>query len=81
MPLIKSQLVRLIASDTGLSQKKSSKMLNLLLGALTDSLAKDNNIKIAGFGKFYSSAIKNNYIYLLSSFIPFKQSILICHIR
>ena len=53
MPLIKSQLVRLIASDTGLSQKKSSKMLNLLLEALTDSLAKDNNIKIAGFGKLY----------------------------
>ena len=53
MPLIKSQLVRLIASDTGLSQKKSSKTLNVFLQALTDSLAKGNNIKIAGFGKLY----------------------------
>ena len=51
--LSKSQLIRLIAADTGLSQKKSFNIVNVLLGIITTSLSKGEIVSIRGFGKFY----------------------------
>ena len=53
MSLTKVQLVRLIASDTGFTQKKSSEILKVLLHNLTQAIAKGYSVKIRGFGKFY----------------------------
>ena len=53
MPSRIAQLVRLIATDTGLSQKKSSQILKVLLDSLTETLAKGDSVRIRGFGKFY----------------------------
>ena len=53
MPLIKSQLVRSIASNTGFSQKKSFEILKVLLDSLIETLAKGDSVRIRGFGKFY----------------------------
>ena len=53
MSLIKAQLVRLIATDTGLTQKKSAEALKVLLDALTESLRRGDSVRISGFGKFY----------------------------
>ena len=53
MSLTKVQLVRLIASDTGFTQKKSSEILKVLLHNLTQAIAKGDRVKIRGFGKFY----------------------------
>jgi len=53
MPLLKAQLVRSIAIDTGFTQKKASAILKVLLDSLTGTLAKDDSVRIKGFGKFY----------------------------
>ena len=53
MPLTKTQLARLIAADTGLSQKKSAKILNVLIDILKHALASGDSVRIRGFGKFY----------------------------
>ena len=53
MPLIKAQLVRSIATDTGFSQKKSFEILKVLLDSLIETLAKGDSVRIRGFGKFY----------------------------
>ena len=53
MPLTLTHLVRLIAKDTGLSQKKSSEILKVLLDILTETLAKSDSVRISSFGKFY----------------------------
>jgi nucleoid DNA-binding protein len=53
MSLTIAQLVRLIATDTGLSQKKSSETLKVLLNTLTETLEKSDIVRIRGFGKFY----------------------------
>jgi nucleoid DNA-binding protein len=53
MPLTKTQLARLIAADTGLSQKKSAKILNVLIDIIKHALARGDSVQIRGFGKFY----------------------------
>jgi len=53
MPLATVQLVKLIAADTGLSQKKSSEILRILLNTLTDTLANDGSVRIWGLGKLF----------------------------
>ncbi|UCE93218.1 MAG: HU family DNA-binding protein, partial [Flavobacteriaceae bacterium] len=39
--------------DTGLSQKKSFNIVNVLLDIITTSLSKEEIVSIRGFGKFY----------------------------
>ena len=53
MSLRKSQFIRLIATDTGLTQKKSAEALKVLLETLTESLRNGDSVRIRGFGKFY----------------------------
>lgn len=47
------QLARLISTDTGLSLKKSSEILKVLLDTLTAASAMGDSVRIRGFGKFY----------------------------
>ena len=53
MPLTTVQLVKSIATDTGLSQKKSSEILKTLLNSLTDTLSNGGSVRIRGFGKLF----------------------------
>ena len=62
MPLTKTQLAKLIAADTGLSQKKSAKILNVLIDILKNALASGDSVRIRGFGKFYLKYQKKRII-------------------
>ena len=62
MSLTIAQLVRLIATDTGLSQKKSSEIFKVLLDTLTETIANGDSVRIRGFGKFYLSYQKERKI-------------------
>jgi nucleoid DNA-binding protein len=53
MSLRKAQLVSFIATDTGLTQKKSAEALRVLLDILIESLRSGDSVKIRGFGKFH----------------------------
>ena len=53
MSLTKSKLIRLIAADTGFSQKKLANIFNVMLDILTETFAKEDRISIRGFGKLY----------------------------
>ena len=53
MPLTKTQLIKLIATDTGFTKKKSSEVLNVMLDTLMETLINGNSITIRAFGKFY----------------------------
>ena len=53
MSLTKSKLIRIIATDTGFSQKKLANIFNVMLDILTATFAKEDIISIRGFGKFY----------------------------
>jgi len=54
MSLTKTQLIKNIASDTGLIQKKSREILTVMLDIFIAALAIGDIISIRGFGKFYS---------------------------
>jgi nucleoid DNA-binding protein len=62
MPLRKTQLARLIAADTGLSQKKAAEILNILIDILKHALVSGSNVQIRGFGKFYLKYQKERII-------------------
>ena len=62
MSLTKAQLVKAIASDTRLSQKKTSVILTVLLDILTSTMAKGDCISIRGFGKFHVKYIRQRKI-------------------
>ena len=53
MTLIKAQLIKTIASETGFSQRKISEIYSVLINILTAKLANGDIISISGFGKFY----------------------------
>ena len=53
MSLTKSKLIRLIATDTGFSQKKLANIFSVMLDILTATFAKGDIISIRGFGKLY----------------------------
>jgi len=55
MSLTKTQLIKAIASETRLSQKKASEIYSVLMDILTAKLSKGDIISIRGFGKFYVS--------------------------
>ena len=48
----KSQLVDAVASDSGLSKADSARALDSVLGTVTKSLKKGDEVSITGFGKF-----------------------------
>ncbi len=58
MSVNKTRIVSTIAELTGLSKNRSSKALTAVIGAMTDSLAAGEDVKIAGFGKFYLQTLK-----------------------
>ncbi len=53
MNVNKFQLAKSIADDTGLTQKSSVQILDLLLNILIQTLPSGETIRIRGFGKFY----------------------------
>jgi nucleoid DNA-binding protein len=62
MPLRKTQLAKLIAADTGLSQKTSAEILNILFDILKHALVSGDSVQIRGFGKFYLKYQKERII-------------------
>ena len=55
MRLTKRQLVKLMAADTGLSQRKSSQVLESLLSIITNTIAAGEDIYLKGFGRLFPS--------------------------
>jgi DNA-binding protein HU-beta len=48
----KSQLIEAVASDSGLTKADSSRAIESLLGTVTKTLKKGDEVAITGFGKF-----------------------------
>ena len=48
----KSQLIDAVASDSGLSKVDSARAIDSLLGTITKTLKKGDEVSITGFGKF-----------------------------
>jgi nucleoid DNA-binding protein len=62
MALTEAKLVRLIAKDTKLSQKKSSEIVKVLISNLIETLAMGDSVSIRRFGKFYLKYRKERII-------------------
>lgn len=54
--MTKADLISAIASETGFSKKDSETALGSVLGAITNSLQKGNEVRLVGFGTFKVSA-------------------------
>jgi DNA-binding protein HU-beta len=48
----KSQLIEAVAADSGLTKADTARALDSLLGTITKSLKKGDEVSITGFGKF-----------------------------
>jgi DNA-binding protein HU-beta len=48
----KSQLIEAVAADSGLSKADSTRAIDSLLGTVTKTLKKGDEVAITGFGKF-----------------------------
>jgi DNA-binding protein HU-beta len=48
----KSQLIEAVAADSGLTKADSARALESLIGTVTKSLKKGDEVSITGFGKF-----------------------------
>ncbi|HEY2141474.1 MAG TPA: HU family DNA-binding protein [Solirubrobacteraceae bacterium] len=48
----KSQLIEAVAADSGLSKTESTRAIESLLGTVTKTLKKGDEVIITGFGKF-----------------------------
>ena len=48
----KAQLVELIANKTGTSKRQSEECIDLVIGAITKSVAKGEKVTLVGFGTF-----------------------------
>ncbi|MDP4839970.1 MAG: HU family DNA-binding protein [Alphaproteobacteria bacterium] len=50
--MTKADLISAIANETGFSKKDSETALGSILGAITTSLQKGNEVRLVGFGTF-----------------------------
>ncbi|NCP61639.1 MAG: HU family DNA-binding protein [Alphaproteobacteria bacterium] len=50
--MTKADLISAIANETGFSKKDSETALGSILGAITNSLQKGNEVRLVGFGTF-----------------------------
>lgn len=48
----KSQLIEAVASDSGLTKADSARAVDSLIGVVTKTLKKGDEVSITGFGKF-----------------------------
>ena len=48
----KAELVELIANKTGTSKRQSEECIDLVIGAITKSVAKGEKVTLVGFGTF-----------------------------
>jgi DNA-binding protein HU-beta len=48
----KSQLIEAVASDSGLTKADSARAVDSLIGTITKTLKKGDEVSITGFGKF-----------------------------
>ena len=51
----KTQLIDAVAADSGLSKTDSSRAVESLIGTVTKTLKKGDEVSITGFGKFSTS--------------------------
>lgn len=58
MSVNKTRIALAIADQTGMSRNRSSKAMAAIIEAITVSLAAGEDVKIAGFGKFYPQILK-----------------------
>ena len=50
--MVKSQLVEVLAAKCGITSGESERYLNSLIGIIYETTAKDEEVKISGFGTF-----------------------------
>lgn len=48
----KAELIAIGAEKAGLSKKDTEKVMNAILGAITEALAKGDKVQLVGFGAF-----------------------------
>ncbi len=58
MSVNKTSIAATIAAQTGLSKNRASNAVTAIIEAIASSLASGEEVKIAGFGKFYPQALK-----------------------
>ena len=56
--MTKADLIDKVASDTGLTKADSSRALESMLGAIKNTLKKNNKVSLVGFGTFSVSKRK-----------------------
>lgn len=49
---VKQDLIKIVASDTGLTEAQAGKAINAFLMAIHDHLARNVEVQISGFGSF-----------------------------
>lgn len=61
----KSELIRMVASDTGIPQKYVTKVLDSTFDVITSSLSVKEPVMISGFGKFFfrKLAVRKRFIF------------------
>lgn len=72
----KSELIELIAAETGMSKVKTKQFLNAFLKVVVDVLKEERTIYIRYFGYFFPKKIKERVINS-----PFRKGIVPEHIR
>jgi DNA-binding protein HU-beta len=50
--VVKQDLIKIVASETGLSEAQAGKAVNAFLMAIHDQLARNVEVQISGFGSF-----------------------------
>jgi len=58
MSVNKTRILAAIADEAGLSKNRSSKAVTAIIEAITAALASGEDVKIAGFGRFYPQTLK-----------------------
>ncbi len=50
--MTKSELIEALSSELNLPSRKTTEIVNSILGSMTDELVKGGNVEIRGFGSF-----------------------------
>lgn len=57
MAMLKSDLVQVVADQTGLTKKAAGEAVDSILTAVVDALKSGDEVLLTGFGKFYVSHV------------------------
>jgi DNA-binding protein HU-beta len=54
----KADLIKMMATDAGITQSEAAKAFNAMVDGIADALAKDDRVVLVGFGTFSASTRK-----------------------